>query len=357
MSRSSFRTPTLFLALAFFAFGTARTSPTPDDLRRDIEYYRDLAERKNLSQNDRLYVLRRVYLKYADSGLDLLPLEKEVARLADSPGMEDRRGPASPSFPSITPVPVLGGQAGSFRVEPVPTMEDEESLVSLGAEVLSLPANAKPRELLEFLVKEKLSYKYGTIREYRAEVLARALESADAFEAPAETKHRLALALDAAKTPPAVTWSPPVPDGTGAKDRLARTLRKEAAVFREEGQTEEAVLLLVRALSLRPYDADAQEALGETLKAKLSPVEKAALLGSAPAVSESRDLDQEKKQKAQEFFREGIRLYGTGELESAAASFQESLRLDPANEWVKKSLHRTRKELHERRDPAEIWRD
>ncbi|MBI4803271.1 MAG: conjugal transfer protein TraF [Elusimicrobia bacterium] len=50
-------------------------------------------------------------------------------------------------------------------------------------------------------------------------------------------------------------------------------------------------------------------------------------------------------EKAQEFFREGMRHYGLRELQKAVQAFQKSLEFDPTNEWAKKSLERTLTEL------------
>lgn len=60
-------------------------------------------------------------------------------------------------------------------------------------------------------------------------------------------------------------------------------------------------------------------------------------------------------EKAQEFFREGMRQYSGRQLEKAVQSFKKSLELDPANEWTRKSLERTLTELGQekaQREPA-----
>jgi len=50
-------------------------------------------------------------------------------------------------------------------------------------------------------------------------------------------------------------------------------------------------------------------------------------------------------EKAQGLFRDGMRYYSNRQLEKAVQAFQESLKFDPLNEWVKKSLERTLTEL------------
>ncbi|OGS52027.1 MAG: hypothetical protein A3J79_12230 [Elusimicrobia bacterium RIFOXYB2_FULL_62_6] len=83
--------------------------------------------------------------------------------------------------------------------------------------------------------------------------------------------------------------------------------------------------------------------------------EKAATPPSAGTFKAKPEFDKisPNPEKAQEFFREGMRQYSRRLLEKAAQSFRKSLELDPANDWTRKSLERTLTELKQERTQRE----
>src|SRR5262245_28994633 len=90
----------LLLAPALLCAATGR------GLRQDMDYYRRVADAKNLGANDRLYILYRLQSKYAGSGLDLSSVDGEVRRWEEAkksgraPAPAPKPKPAGP--PSLT---------------------------------------------------------------------------------------------------------------------------------------------------------------------------------------------------------------------------------------------------------------
>ncbi|MCB4757361.1 MAG: SLBB domain-containing protein [Elusimicrobia bacterium] len=54
---------------------------SPSDLKKDLAYYKKVGIQKKMSPNDRLFVLLRIREKYENAGVNLNPLDKEIARI------------------------------------------------------------------------------------------------------------------------------------------------------------------------------------------------------------------------------------------------------------------------------------
>ncbi|MCX7715942.1 MAG: polysaccharide export protein [Endomicrobia bacterium] len=51
---------------------------TQETLEADLQYYYNISKQKNLSPNDKLYILNRIYNKYKSSNVNLLKLQQEI---------------------------------------------------------------------------------------------------------------------------------------------------------------------------------------------------------------------------------------------------------------------------------------
>lgn len=76
----------IFFVSSFFAFCLFLSCPhsayalTEKDFQRDMAYYQKTAKNKNLSANDRLYILDRLRKKYSEAEFDLTNLYAEINR-------------------------------------------------------------------------------------------------------------------------------------------------------------------------------------------------------------------------------------------------------------------------------------
>jgi len=70
----------LYFSFIFFFFSlySQQTKLTQKQLNSDLQYYYKTVQKQNLSANDRLYILNKLYDKYKNSGLDLSKLEQEI---------------------------------------------------------------------------------------------------------------------------------------------------------------------------------------------------------------------------------------------------------------------------------------
>lgn len=94
MRRSASRLLPAALLWAVLAVSAYAAPPAPGGLQKDLAYYRRLARRKSLNANDRLYVLHRIRHKYAETGVEMAPLEAEIERWEKA-----RRDGTPPSLP------------------------------------------------------------------------------------------------------------------------------------------------------------------------------------------------------------------------------------------------------------------
>ncbi|MCS7151611.1 MAG: polysaccharide export protein [Endomicrobia bacterium] len=69
----------LFFTLFSLNFVFAKTKPlTVNDLNSDIQYYYRISAERQLSPNDKLYILNRIYEKYKNTNLDLSIVQQEI---------------------------------------------------------------------------------------------------------------------------------------------------------------------------------------------------------------------------------------------------------------------------------------
>lgn len=113
------RLDSFLLALLFTAtlvmpsFAAALSAGT---LKNDLEYYRRISREKNLSDNDRSYILRRIKEKYAGSNVNLAPVQTELDTIGtgDSPADAQMTEAATPQPPS--PAAELAGTVSKILV-------------------------------------------------------------------------------------------------------------------------------------------------------------------------------------------------------------------------------------------------
>ncbi len=69
----------VFLLIYSFSFVySQQTNLTQKQLEADLQYYYKTVKQKNLTPNDKLYILNKIYDKYKNSNLDLTKLKQEI---------------------------------------------------------------------------------------------------------------------------------------------------------------------------------------------------------------------------------------------------------------------------------------
>ncbi len=95
---------------------------TYKNLERDLKYYYKISKEKNLTANDKLYILNRIYDKYKNSGLDLSKLKREIELVKES---KNQISPQQQPQPQVNSVQ-LSSQSTSTQVVPKTSIDTDE---------------------------------------------------------------------------------------------------------------------------------------------------------------------------------------------------------------------------------------
>lgn len=242
----------------------------------------------------------------------------------------------------------------------IQSQSDLSTLRTMVDEILADPENQQSRRLLQQLVQEKLILQYQDVQSRRELALEQGLKLSGELGASAETNQQLMRALESINPQAFKSLTSRITRMRAQKlGEVARSaqgmfvaLLREALKYYEQGQEDEGFVTLITALTLHPTLPGAIASVAKVRR--VVPAHRVELVkvstqapAAAPAAATNyyKLISPEESALAQQYFRQGIRLYGGGKLEEAAQSFREALAHDPNNEWIKRSLERTSAEL------------